>query len=60
VNVYASTRLIIINICPSGACTFTYLAAVVSPSISTISVNAVDGSIITLNGSNLLDSNNFA
>lgn len=60
VNVYASTRLIIINSCPSGACTFTYLDAAVSPKITTISSANVDVSIVTLNGTNLLDSSNFA
>jgi len=59
VTVYVSTRLIILNTC-TGTCSFTYLAAASSPTLTAISTTSTNSGNITLTGTNLLDLNSFA
>ena len=64
VKVVVSTRLLILSLC-TGTCDFTYLPAASSPqltAISSASVSLANGGTqaITLTGTNLIDSANFA
>lgn len=59
VNVYGTTRLVIINSC-TGTCTFTYISAATSPTLTAISATTTNAGSITLTGTSLLDSNNAA
>ena len=54
-----STRLLILNSC-TGKCNFTYKTADSSPYITTSSAQKTNVGAITLNGTFLIDSNNFA
>lgn len=59
VSVVVSTRLLILNSC-SGKCSFTYNSASASPSLTTSSTLKTNVGTVTLNGTLLVDSNNFA
>lgn len=61
VKVYVSTRLIILNSCDGACSTFTYLTASNSPNLTAISTSSGgSGTSVTLTGTSLVDSNNYA
>ena len=64
VQVVASTRLLILNKCVNN-CDFTYLSSASSPALTSNShpspqVKGSNTKTVTLTGTNLVDSNNFA
>ena len=61
VKIYASTRLIILNTCNPGPCTFTYMASATSPALTASTASTVNGGTdVTLTGTNFLDANNYS
>jgi hypothetical protein len=58
--VVVSTKLTELNTCPGNNCKFTYSTAATSPTLSAISTMLTGVGQVTLNGSNLLDGNNFS